>query len=127
MFPKTFEEACSNRGYDAEKILPDVSNFPEVHQKAITSYAKLIVISECINEGWKPDWNDGDEYKYYPWFDMEVDDNNPSGFRFHAAAYASAATSAAGGSRLCFKTSDDAERVAKDFIDLWRDMMVLPK
>jgi hypothetical protein len=87
MQPKTFEEACKARGYDPATVLPDVSKFPEKHQKAMIAYSKLIIITEAINEGKEPDWNDSDEYKWYPWMDMEVDDNNPSGFRFYAAFY----------------------------------------
>lgn len=127
MSPKTFEEACTLRGYDADKILPDVSMYPAKHQKAMIAYAKLIVISEAINEGWEPDWNDGDEYKWYPWFDMEVDKNNPSGFRFLVTNYDYAITYTTGGSRLCFKTSAEAEYAAKEFLELWRDMMVIEK
>lgn len=127
MYPKTFEEACTSRGYDAVKVLPDVSTFPAKHQKALTSHAKMIIVAEAINEGWEPDWNDGDEDKYYPWFDMEVDDNNGSGFRFGDAHCDYTATGTTGGSRLCFKTSKAAEYAAKQFIDLWRDMMVIEK
>lgn len=129
MYPKTFEEACTNQGYDPEKVLPDVSMFPGHHQAAITNYAKLIIISEAINavDKFKPDWNDGSQYKWYPWFDMEVDDNNPSGFRFGDTYYDYSIASSAGGSRLCFKTSKAAEYAGKQFLDLWRDMMTLPK
>jgi len=38
---------------------------------------KLIVLA--LNEGWKPDWKDTSEYKYYPSFVM---DNSSSGSRF---------------------------------------------
>lgn len=129
MYPKTFEEACTRQGYDAGKILPDVSMFPEHHQLAITNYGKLVIISEVINavDKFKPDWNNNDQQKWYPWFDMEVDDNNPSGFRFDGAYCDYTGTHPSGGSRLCFKTSKAAEYAAKQFLDLWRDMMVLPK
>lgn len=29
---------------------------------------KLEAITEALNEGWKPDWNNTDECKYYPYF-----------------------------------------------------------
>jgi hypothetical protein len=127
MQPKTFEEACKARGYDPATVLPDVSKFPEKHQKAMIGYSKLIIITEAINEGKEPDWNDSDEYKWYSWMDMEVDDNNPSGFRFSAAYYVYSTTYSSGGSRLCFRTKKACEFAAKQFLDLWRDMMVIPK
>ena len=29
---------------------------------------KLETITEALNEGWRPDWNNTNEYKYFPWF-----------------------------------------------------------
>lgn len=127
MYPKTFEEACASRGYDAATVLPDVSKYPEKHQKALIANAKMIIITEDINEGKEPDWNDRDELKWYPWWDMEVDANNPSGFRFDAAGFAFTTSHSAGGSRLCYRTKKACEYSAKQFYDLWRDMMVIPK
>lgn len=127
MLPKTFEEACTSKGYDPAAILPVVVLFPEKHQKAIIAYSKLIIVSEAINEGWEPDWNDGNEYKYLPWFDMEVEKNNTSGFRFYVTTCDYSATLTTGGSRLCFKTSKLAQYAGKQFLDLWRDMMVIAK
>ena len=127
MLPTTFEEACASRGYDAATVLPDVSKFPVKHQKAITAYAMLVIIAESINEGHEPDWNDRSERKWIPWFDMEVDKNNPSGFRCRDASYGYANTFSSGGSRLCFRSEESCEYAATKFIDLWRDMMVIPK
>lgn len=125
---KTFEQACEIKGYDPVKILPDVSAFPARHQAALTATAKMYVITEAANEGWEPDWNNNDEYKYYPWFDMEYDkEDNPSGFRFNGAGYGYASARSAGGSRLCYKTRKLAQYIGETFIDLWRDMIVLPK
>lgn len=33
---------------------------------------QLETITEALNEGWKPNWADTDEYKYYPYFCIEV-------------------------------------------------------
>ncbi len=127
MYPTTFEEACASRKYDAATVLPVVSNYPIKHQQALIDHAKMVIITEAINDGWEPDWNDRNEYKWSPWFDMEVDDNNPSGFRFGGAGYGSSITDSSGGSRLCFRTKKDCEYAAKQFLDLWRGMMVIPK
>ena len=127
MLPTTFEEACTSRGYDAATVLPDVSKFPVKHQKAITAYAMLVIIAEAINEGKEPDWNDGNEKKWIPWFDMEVDKNNPSGFRYGAAGYGGTGANSTGGSRLCFRSKEDCKYAATKFLDLWRDMMVIAK
>jgi hypothetical protein len=120
---KSFEEACKAQGLDPEKALLDVSAYPKSHQSALIAVAKLIIIAEVLNDGWKPDWNNDDEYKYYPWFDMEKDSNNPSGFLFHDAYYSYAGSGV--GSRLCFKTRELAEYAGTQFLDLYRDYTVL--
>jgi|SRR5579862_4222450 len=125
---KTFEEACEKLKLDPETILPDVSRFPMKHQKAIIANAKMYIIAEALNEGWEPNWNDSDEYKYFPWFDMEEDKkNNPSGFRFYGTFCVFTDTRTSGGSRLCFKTGKLSDYCGTQFVELWRDMMVLPK
>ena len=123
MLPTTFEEACTSRGYDAATVLPDVSKFPVKHQKAITAYAMLVIIAEAINEGKEPDWNDGNEKKWIPWFDMEVDKNNPSGFRYLGAYCDLTITCSAGGSRLCFHSEELAIYAGQQFIDLYNQLL----
>ena len=117
---ESFEEACAVKGLDPAAILPDVSGFPEAHQKAVTAFAKLIVIGQALNEDWKPDWNTYAETKWYPWFDLEKDEeDNPSGFRFGVSTFVCDYTYAAGGSRLCFATQELSDYAAKQFLDLY--------
>ena len=123
----SFEHACQLRNYDPGKILPDVSLFPELHREAVTSFAKLVIIAEATNEGHQFNWNDDEEYKWFPWFDMEESKQNPSGFRFLVAYFDSTHSRTAGGSRLCFRTREAAQYVGKTFIDLYRDIMVIKK
>jgi hypothetical protein len=120
---KTFEDACKVLNLDPVKVLPDVSAFPPTHQAALTAAGKLFIIADALNEGWKPDWNDDDEYKYYPWFDLEKDKNNPSGFRLFGVFCN--CTDSSVGSRLCFKSRDIAEYAGTQFVDLYRDLMVI--
>lgn len=125
---ESFEKACELRGYDVNTVLPDVSNYPTKHQKAVLAFAKLVIINEAMNEGKEFDWNDDDEYKYYPWFDMEFHKkNNPSGFRFYASVCDYSATLTFGGSRLCFFTREDAKFAGEHFVDLYRDICVIEK
>lgn len=123
----TFEESCKKQGYNPETVIPDVSMFPEKHQKALVAFAKLLIVAEDIKEGKDPDWNNSSERKWFPWFDMEVDENNPSGFRFGDSGCANAHTYAVGGSRLCFSSEEDVEHITEHFLDLYRDIMVIQK
>lgn len=116
---KSFEDACQVLGISTN--VPEVKGLPRKHQKAIIANYKLIVIAEALNEGWKPNWQDSDEYKYYPWFDM----SNPAGVGFSYANSAASGTSAAIGSRLCLKNRELAIYFGQTFTDLFNDSLLL--
>lgn len=116
---KTFDDACKALKLNPKTVLPDVNGMPEHHQKAIIAHAKLVIIAEALNEGWKPDWKNSDECKYYPWFRM----SSGSGLAYDAYAYHCSGSGV--GSRLCFKTSDLAEYAGEQFKDLYEDYFLL--
>ena len=119
---KTFEDACSALGL--QPVLPDVSALPEQHQKAIAAHYKLVIIAEALNNGWKPDWQNMNEYKYYPWFDLEGEDKKTGSGRSYDV-YGDANANAAVGSRLCFKTSGLAKYAGTQFEQLYADYFLL--
>jgi hypothetical protein len=84
------------------------------------NYRLLKLVSKSLNEDWTPNWNDEDQYKYYPWFYM----GGSSGFRFDGYAYR--LSSSPVGSRLCFKTSKLAEYAGKQFEDVYKQFMLIP-
>jgi hypothetical protein len=124
---KSFEEACKAQGLDPEKVLPDVSNMPEHAQKTITAYAKLCIIQPVLNGDWKPDWNDYNQYKYYPWFDVNEDQSKPSGFGLSFYDYGYDYTLAYLGSRLYYKDRETAEYAGETFIAEYEDLVLQPK
>jgi hypothetical protein len=70
---KTFEDACNKLGITPETVLPDFSIFPEKHRKALIAIAMLFIITEALNDGWEPDFSNGNWDKYYPCFDFDND------------------------------------------------------
>lgn len=116
---KSFEDACQVLGISTN--VPEVKGLPRKHQKAIIANYKLIVIAEALNEGWKPNWQDSDEYKYYPWFDM----SNPAGVGYSHADLAASYTDANVGSRLCLKNRELAIYFGQTFTDLFNDSLLL--
>ena len=116
---KSFEDACQVLGISTN--VPEVKGLPRKHQKAIIANYKLIVIAEALNEGWKPNWQDSDEYKYYPWFDM----SNPAGVGYSNAYYTASNTYANFGSRLCLKNRELAIYFGQTFTDLFNDSLLL--
>jgi len=118
---RSFPEACKKLKLNPAKVLPRINGIPKRHQKAVIAQAKLIIIAEALNDGWKPNWTNSSEWKYYPWFWMDA-----PGFRFYVSYCASTNAYAGTGSRLCFKTKELSDYAGKKFITLWRDLMVLP-
>jgi len=120
---KSFKDACEILGLCEEK-LPDVSMLPQEHQKSIIANYKLIIIISALNEGWKPNWANTDQKKWYSWFEYNRG-GCASGFGFSYTACDDWSTSATVGSRLCFKTEELAKYVGKQFLDIYNDYIIL--
>lgn len=117
---KSYEDAC--KVLNIQPISENaVAAFPKEDRKSMLAYHKLTVITKAINGGWKPDWNDRSQYKYFPIFYYKN-----AGL---ACAYASSAASDAiayFGSRLCFKTEAMSDYAAATFANLYTDFYCLP-
>lgn len=118
---KSFEDACKKVGVDPE-ALPDVSMIPEEFRKAIINCYKLYIIFKAINNGWTPDWNNWDQYKYYPWFKVL---SSGSGFDFSYSGYYYDVTFTTVGSRLCTDTSEKALYIGKQFGEEYAEFFLI--
>jgi hypothetical protein len=116
---KTFEDACKVLGLDP-KQLPVVDLLPEKDRKSIIAYYKLTVIIRALNEGWEPNWNDWDEYKYFNWFYLDS-----AGFGGAATTTAATGTYTNIGSRLCFKNDTLARYARVQFRDLYFEYLFI--
>ncbi len=101
--PASFEEVCE--GLEPDEI----------------AYRKIKLIVRAFNEGWTPDWTDGSQGKYYPWFVM----GSPSGGGFSCDAYVRWDAGSDVGSRLCFKSSDLAKHAGQLFESIYKDFLTL--
>jgi hypothetical protein len=115
---KTFEAACKVLKLDPAKVIPDFSEFPKEDQAAMIAHAKLIIVAKALNGDWKPNWQDYNQYKYYPWFEMDA-----PGFRLYTLVDFCQHSDV--GSRLCFRDRETANYAGKTFIDLYQDYMVI--
>ena len=115
---KSYEDACKVLG--VQPISENaVAAFPAEDRKSMLAYHKMTIIARAINGGWKPDWNNRSQYKYYPVFYYEN-----AGLSF--AANAASGTTAYLGSRLCFQTEAMSDYAAATFADLYTDFYCLP-
>lgn len=143
---KTFEDACKELG-EYHKLVQQFKAIQEAiaEDKEATAYFKLVIITAALNEGWKPDFTNDDEYRYYPylclWLKEELEDKDEAWKDEHnlqlcldgAYSYdgancglASASTfnawsSAVAGisARLAHKTEELAIYSGKQFTELW--------
>ena len=146
---KTFEDAVAILG-DEHPLVAQFrvieSSFKETDNNLhLFAYARLVIIAEALNEGWKPKF-DGDECRYYPWFYIytkkeyeELDEDEKKECRVVGRSYSSAdagggvAYASANvasslsysyyGSRLAFKTRELAEYCGKQFFDIWEKFL----
>lgn len=115
----------------------------------IMAYATLRVITEALNEGWKPQFTEG-ERRWYAWYDFltkeeveEMSDEEKKerrvvgrasyiayaygGLVYSNANYVSTYSVTYYGSRLAFKNEELAEYAAKQFGDIYADFCFIPK
>lgn len=114
---KTFEDACAELELYPEDV---IAGFQETASKDEIAYRKLKIIAKALNEGWKPDWTDSNQYKYFPWLEYS---RSGSGFVFSGTDCARTAAYAAIGSRLCFKSKELALYIGEQFIDLYNEYL----
>jgi len=110
---KTIEDVLNDNNVTEAEVDKMFENAPE-HFK-YQYIAELLCKS--LNEGWTPDWDDDDQWKYYPWFNM-----SPSGFRYGGCGRWRSGSYV--GSRLCLKSRELAIYAGEQFTDLYKKFMI---
>lgn len=120
---KTYEDACKVLG--VEPINEQNAKAQGFRSDEIAR-RKLETIAAALNEGWKPDWNNTDQYKYYPYFYIQENAKGKgSAGLSYAITYAAATdTYATIGSRLCFYASRLARYASNQFTDLYEQILI---
>lgn len=108
---KTFEDACAIMGIQSTEVTSVYDEGDDI------AYKKLKVVVAALNEGWTPDWNNNNQPKYYPWFELQ------GGFRLDGVDCGYALSYV--GSRLCFKSRELAAYAGKQFEDLYKQFFTL--
>ena len=114
---KTVEDALNVTGMPAT---PEFNEVPEELREYFKAVYEAVVITKALVGNWKADWNDWDQRKWFPWFDMQ----SAGGFVFFAASYDYSTARAGDASRLCFPTEEMAEYAGKTFTDVYSRMIL---
>jgi len=113
--PETVEDAFQMTG----RPTVDFSNLPEDLRVHFENYYKAIVITEALNEGRKPDWDNWSENKWRPWFRM-----SSSAFGLYDTNCDGTYSGAGSGSRLVNFNEETAEYSATQFKDVWKEIQI---
>ena len=121
---KTFEEAC-----EIKKIpttLPQVNTLPEIYQKPMIAIYQLIVITDVLNEGWKPNWEDDSERKFYPYFYISAHNKEHKESNFEYLGYVCDYINVSVVPWLHFKSAELAEYASNQFIEIYKSAFLIP-
>lgn len=146
---KTFDDACKAIGLAGPEALPDLlqEKYADIVPSHIKAQLKLEIITLALNEGWQH-IPDGRHYAYWPWFCLytagEIADMGKKGAEERAMINATdvsdvfaglgsansncawSHSDAAIGSRLAYKSSELARYSGKQFIELWKEALLIP-
>jgi len=120
---KTIKDACKKTGYDMSKF-PKEDLLKTKFGRPLIAANNLMIVHEAVNNGWKPDWSDTNQYKYFPWHWIKKDANHPTGFGFSSSYFGDSLTRTGLGSLLCCESSEKAIYIAKQFKKDWKDLLL---
>lgn len=146
---RTFNDAIEELGeaHEAVKAYRDIEWKLGKEHKDLLAYLKLRIITEALNEGWKPQFTEG-ERRWYAWYelltkeemdamsDKEKEERRVVGRAVSSAhAYGGLVYAGAGsvsssthrGSRLAFKSEELAEYAGKQFAEIYADYCFIPE
>lgn len=143
---KTFDDAFHALG-DKHELVKDYKNLIvcDCFPKDIIAYAKLRIIVEAMNEGWKPKYDDG-EHRYYPMIyiytkedyeelsenkkkelivvgNSKIKLNENCGDIYALEVSTSSYSVFSNGYYLALRTWELSEYCGKKFIDIWIDFL----
>ena len=114
---KTFDDVCRANGTTEDEFN---ERFGDIGLSNYTiNYEKIKLIVRAINQGWVPDWNNIQQRKSFPWFDV-----SSSGFGFSYSHSFYEYTYALVGSRLYFESEEKCEYAAKQFIEIYKQFLL---
>ncbi len=113
----TFEDVLKEMKVDPKEFIKSLENLTSDE----VAYKRLKLITAAFNEGWTPDWTNGQWDKFTAYFTM----GGSSGVGFSFFGCGNRGSGSHVGSRLVFKSADLAKHVGKLFIDDFRDFLTL--
>ena len=112
---KTWEDVCEELNID-DDVLP--YKHPKNKQQISTNaFVKIQYISQVLNEGWRPNFKNTHEYKYYPWFEYK----DSGGLGFYYVVYDNCFARLGFG--FYYKNNDLAKYAGTQFLDIYKQYL----
>lgn len=108
---KTVEDALNATGMPST---PEFNEVPEEMRGYFKAVYEAVAITKALVGDWKADWNDWNQRKWFPWFEM-----SSGSFVFGGTYCAYSDAGAGSASRLCFPTKEMAEYAGRTFTDIY--------
>ena len=102
--------------YDKVKSFADACKLLNIKEDSIHKRDRILIIIKALNEGWKPDWTNHNEYKYWNYF--QYDKNGVFSF---SACYTYTSNTALVPSALYLKNRDLAAHAVKIGFEEYKD------
>jgi hypothetical protein len=113
---KTFEDALDELPSDDDDVMEYHNLINGSVNARFIAFAKLIIIIKVLNEGWKPNMSNQNEYKYWNYFYM-----NNGTFSYSSPGYLHSCVHVP--SALFLKTSELAKHAAKIAFEEYKTYM----
>jgi hypothetical protein len=113
---KTFDDLCHACGTTEDEFEQKWKSIPVDSQTV--SFQRMKILSDALNQGWKPDHFNTDQYKWFPYFKV-----SSSGFGFSYSFYYYVSTHTSVGSCLCFETEEKSNHAGRQFTQLFQDFI----
>lgn len=115
---KTFDNAYFALGVE-HPFIQEFINKSCYSSPDLEAYMKLRIICAALNEGWKADFSNFSQEKWFPWFHI-----NDGELMFANAYNALSYSCSYVGVPLAYKTKELAEYAGKQFVDIYQTFLL---
>lgn len=112
---KTFADALRETGMTNDEC-------PDGLRPDETARRKIEIIAQALNEGWRPDWTDSSQPKWYPYFTFNG--ATLAGVRNSYAYHVPTRAHAYLGARLCYKTEELSNYAGEQFKEIYQELLI---
>lgn len=112
---KDYKSFCKYFGIK-ELTIKDFEQFGD-QAKKMFAFHKIKNFETYFNDGWKPDWSNSNEYKWYPYFEFKKGSGGWCFYGSDVRIYISYAVAA------FYKDQKIADFIGKTFLDIYSDFM----